>query len=444
MGSGETAPTMVKVHRAVKELIGAEAAGVLLDTPYGFQRNADDLSARAVTYFRDSVGMTMTPAEFRTSKDLEGHTGAVLIALIAETPLLFSGPGSPTYALRQWAGTLVPGLLAEKLSLGGAVTFASAAALTLGKLTIPVYEIYKVGEDPRWVDGLDLLTTVGIPAVVVPHYDNAEGGTHDTRFCYLGEERLAYLEREIPDGNFILGFDEHTAVTFDLDSGQATIAGRGLMTIRVRGNSAFVKAGEVVSTSHLLELAAGLADEAKNPSHRQGAGVDSKQRQPAANATLVDARPAAPSETAAKGTPLLQAIRTFESSFRTARDARDVPAMVTAALDLNDELWAWVADPNQSDELDRGRSALRAMIVELGALASESMRDPAELFGPFVDLLVENRTLARDERRFVEADSLRDRLASLGVELHDTPEGSTWDRPATVERIVQGGSKEAS
>ena len=75
MGSGETAPTMVKVHRAVRDRLGPDASGVLLDTPYGFQRNADDLSARAVAYFRDSVGMTMTPADFRSSADLEGTEG---------------------------------------------------------------------------------------------------------------------------------------------------------------------------------------------------------------------------------------------------------------------------------------------------------------------------------------------------------------------------------
>ena len=115
--------------------------------------------------------------------------------------------------------------------------------------------------------------------------------------------------------------------------------------------------------------------------------------------------------TGATGTPLLQAIRTYEATFRAARDAGDPQAMVAAALDLNDELWAWVADPNQSDELDRGRAALRAMIVEFGSLAGESMRDPAELFGPFVDLLVETRTLAREERRFAEADAVRDQLA---------------------------------
>jgi hypothetical protein len=440
MGSGETAPTMVKVHRSVKEWLGDGAAGVLLDTPYGFQRNADDLSARAVAYFRDSVGMKMTPAELRSCDDLEGHNGAVLTARIAETPLLFSGPGSPTYALRQWAGTLVPGLLAEKLALGGAVTFASAAALTLGVLTIPVYEIYKVGEDPHWVEGLDLLSGLGIPAVVVPHYDNAEGGTHDTRFCYLGEERLALLEREIPEGDFVLGVDEHTAIIFDLDSGEATVAGNGHVTVRVKGVSALVEAGEVIPTARLLEIAERLArgGAAGVGTGEAGAGGSS----PVARA--VEAGPETVRVSAGEGTPLLQAIRSYEAAFRAAKAAGDGPSMVAAALDLNDELWAWVADPNQSDELDRGRSALRAMIVELGALAAEAMRDPAELFGPFVDLLVASRNLARAERRFADADVVRDQLASLGIELHDSPEGSTWERSAEVGRPTKGGPAGAS
>lgn len=35
MGSGETAPTMVKPHRALFERLGT-ASAVLLDTPYGY------------------------------------------------------------------------------------------------------------------------------------------------------------------------------------------------------------------------------------------------------------------------------------------------------------------------------------------------------------------------------------------------------------------------
>ena len=77
---------------------------------------------------------------------------------------------------------------------------------------MPVYEVYKVGVDPYWMDGLDVLAEVGLDVAVIPHYDNAEGGNHDTRFCYLGERRLAKLEPELPEGCFVLGIDERTGL----------------------------------------------------------------------------------------------------------------------------------------------------------------------------------------------------------------------------------------
>ena len=58
MGSGETSPTMVTVHKAlVGELGVTRPDAVLLDTPYAFQENAADISARAVAYFASSVGL---------------------------------------------------------------------------------------------------------------------------------------------------------------------------------------------------------------------------------------------------------------------------------------------------------------------------------------------------------------------------------------------------
>ncbi|MGH9028277.1 MAG: hypothetical protein ACRDV4_01475, partial [Acidimicrobiales bacterium] len=190
MGSGETAPTMVKVHRWVAERLASalspgprgsggspgdsEVKGLLLDTPFGFQRNAEEIGIRAVTYFRESVGATLEVAGMRSAADLTGESGDRIVTRMAELPLVFAGPGSPSYALRQWRGTLVPSLLGEKLTLGGAVTFASAAALTLGVATVPVYEIYKVGDDPHWLEGLDLLGALGLPVVFIPHYDNTE------------------------------------------------------------------------------------------------------------------------------------------------------------------------------------------------------------------------------------------------------------------------------
>ena len=264
MGSGETAPTMVKVHRAVMARLRAEEGaveprGLLLDTPFGFQTNAGEIAARAVEYFRDSVGAELEIAGLRGVDDLAGPGGDVVVAKIAAAPLIFAGPGSPTYALRQWHDTLVPKLLAEKLTFGGAVTFASAAALTLGALSVPVYEIYKVGESARWVDGLDLLAALGIPAVVIPHYDNAEGGTHDTRFCYLGEQRLAAMEEELPDGTFVLGVDEHTALSLDLGAGSAEVVGHGAVTVRARGRSQVIEPGSAVAIDELVATAGALA-----------------------------------------------------------------------------------------------------------------------------------------------------------------------------------------
>ena len=60
MGSGETSPTMVKAHRQLFSRLGPDPVpAVLLDTPFGFQENADDISGRAVEYFRESVGRSV-------------------------------------------------------------------------------------------------------------------------------------------------------------------------------------------------------------------------------------------------------------------------------------------------------------------------------------------------------------------------------------------------
>ena len=69
-----------------------------------------------MTYFRDSVGAELEVAGLRRAADLEGPGGDAIVAKLAAAPFVFAGPGSPTYALRQWEGTLVPGLLAEKLA----------------------------------------------------------------------------------------------------------------------------------------------------------------------------------------------------------------------------------------------------------------------------------------------------------------------------------------
>jgi cyanophycinase-like exopeptidase len=409
MGSGETTPTMARAHRAILDRLGKRPVpAVLLDTPYGFQENAKDISDRALEYFRTTVGSPFTLASF-LSADADPLARETAFVRIREARYVFAGPGSPTYALRVWAGTEIPRLLAAKLDTGGAVTMASAAALTLGRLTIPVYEIYKVGEAPRWIDGLDLLTPLGLAVAVVPHYDNAEGGNHDTRFCYLGERRLRALEADLPDDVFILGVDGHTALVLDLDAGSATVSGLGTVTVRKDGRSTVFSAGSELTIADLVVAASG-----------RGAALAGAER-----AAPVGVLAEPPSSR-----PLREEVANLERVFAASLDDCDAPAAVRAILALEETIQAWAGDTDQSDALAVARSALRSAIVCLGELAEEGTRDTAALIGPFVDGLLLERERARAARDWAAADVIRDRLVAAGIELHDTQEGTTWSLPA--------------
>ncbi|MDE0804837.1 MAG: hypothetical protein OSA99_16120 [Acidimicrobiales bacterium] len=417
MGSGETAPTMIKTHRRIMEMVGATGPGdaVLLDTPYGFQENADDISAKAQEYFRASVGNPIEVATWRrgSSADPVGRERA--LAAIADASYVFTGPGSPTYALAEWRDTPLPGLLADKLRSGGAITFASAAALTLGVASVPVYEIYKAGFAPWWVDGLDLLSEIGLHVALIPHYDNAEGGHHDTRFCYLGERRLSAIEPDLPDGAWVLGVDEHTALVIDLDAETATIEGNGTVTLRASGASSVLESGTTIPLRDLHPTRHGFPV-SDPPDHASGGHIGT----PGGESRHQNDRGAV--DGVGLGADTEQLVATFDAAIAD----RDADGAVAAVLELEQALVDWSADTLQSDQRDRARNALRRMVVRLGELADVGVRDPRSVVGPFVDAVLDARVAARTAAQYDLADALRDRLAAAGVEVRDTPEGAEW------------------
>ena len=413
MGSGETAPTMTPVHAELMERVGSPPApAVLLDTPFGFQENADEIVARAIAYFGRSVGRPLASASLRRVEDADALTLERALSAVREAAYVFSGPGSPTYALRQWRASQVPALLAQTLREGGCVTFSSAAATTLGRVALPVYEVYKVGETPRWLEGLDLLAAAGLAVAVVPHYDNAEGGTHDTRYCYMGERRLRHLEGLLPDGVGVLGVDEHTACILDLDAGTMAVRGRGAVVARSGGVERRWTAGDEVGIDALF----GRGDGGRSA----GAAIPAELFPPAAGGG--DPRV----EGGGAPGPFRAGIEEQRRLFDAAHARADVDAMLGAILALDDHLTAWAADTTQSADTDEGRSALRGMVVRLGEVARTGARDPRELVGPFVDLALRLRAEAREARRFADADAVRDALLGAGVEVRDTTDGTEW------------------
>jgi cyanophycinase-like exopeptidase len=413
IGSGETAPSMVEVHRTALADAGPGPA-LVLDTPYGFQENADALTRKALDYFATNVGRTLTPLRWRT--ELRGVELDRALLAVRAARFVYAGPGSPTYTMRVWAGSGLAEAIRDMVDAGGSAVFSSAAALTVGVVTLPAHEIYRCGVDPYWIDGTNLLAELtGLSAAVLPHYDHSKGGgSHDTRFCYIGARRLRMLEEQLPSGAHVIGVDEHTALVLDLAEGTARVRGQGGVTVRRDG------VDTVLPTRSVVPIA-GLAGEAdvRCPAEPASAG-----RAGAEEAGSAGARHAVATLGVSErdGSVRPEADRAY-AAFTAALSARDAQAAAAAILGLEHILVERGIDaPGRA----HARRVLRGMVLELAGAAADGLADRRRILEPLVTALLEQRTAARRRRDFAAADALRERLAGVGVEVRDTHVGVEW------------------
>src|SRR5207302_10542635 len=135
MGSGETAPPMASVHADLMRRVDSPPGrAVMLDVPYGFQENADEISARARAYFRVNVGHPLEVASLRDQESADPIALARLHDQLGDARYIFAGPGSPSYALRQWRGTQGPELIAAHFARGGGPPLPRPAAHGRGRV----------------------------------------------------------------------------------------------------------------------------------------------------------------------------------------------------------------------------------------------------------------------------------------------------------------------
>lgn len=397
MGSGELTATMVEVH---KELLRGRTRAVFLDTPAGFQSNVDDISHKAVEYFRTRIRHPLGVVSCRSAQTLTAAGAGQSLHTLRQAGYILIGPGSPTYAVRQWRQTPIPDILAARITAGACLTAASAAALTVGRFTLPVYEIYKVGADLHWVDGLDLLGRVGCDLVVVPHWNNAEGGTHDTRYCYMGAARFAQLEAMLPPDTVILGLDEHTACILDIAAGEARVRGIGRVTLRCRGRETVFGKGEVIP----LDVLRGAAEIA----------VPSAQH--AADGREPDADSAEPAG-------FWNAVHELERRFQDDLDPGRVQSLSGTLMDFDALLWRAAREGAREEDLSQARELFREMLAMLGARFAHS-DDSA---GALIEALLEFREKLRTQENWAGADALRTGLERAGITVQDTAGGYHWE-----------------
>ena len=244
MSSGEMSARLSGAHRAVLARISEPLRAIFLDTPAGFQENATELAEKAVGYFKQNLQQDLEIVSFKARRFATPDQMQTVADRIAAANNVFSGPGSPTYAVRNWIDSPIHAALKTTLRSGRHLVLASSAAIAVSRHVVPVYELYKAGHDPYWVDGLDLLGDFGLELAIAPHWNNSEGGTaFDTRYCFIGKRRLKEMESLLPTSAAILGLDENTACLFDLTTRMCEVFGSGRVVIRRQGQEKSFAAG---------------------------------------------------------------------------------------------------------------------------------------------------------------------------------------------------------
>lgn len=403
MGSGELTATMVEVHKAMLARVPAPCKAVFLDTPAGFQLNVDEISRKAVEYFRAHVQKPLHVASYKSPEITTAFEAETAFHTLRTANFVLVGPGSPSYTVRQLKQTPIPEIFKNMIQSGGCLVAASAAALTMGRYTLPVYEIYKVGQKIHWIDGLDILSQFGFNLVVIPHWNNAEGGTHDTRFCFMGKTRLQRLEELLPDEVTLLGIDEHTACIIDLEAGQMEVQGIGNVTVRKKGREIkFNKEMPIPFDTLLLEM---------NQQRREPAQSQDDFKVPEPDTLEVN---------------LTRKVDSIAAAFQLGIENHDSQEMAAALLELDSVIWQAQMDLADGGSISQAREILRDSIVLLGMELDVSRRHLEKYLTPLVEHMLQLRAQFRNEQKWSEADRIRDILQQSNIQVEDTPNGFRW------------------
>lgn len=367
---------MARVYRTILARAPAPPNVVFLDTPAGFEPNADAIALRAVEFFSRHHELSPEVATWKrqdraTALELEAALDA-----LRRADFILAGPGSPSYAIRNLQDTPVWQVILDRFLNGAHLALASAAAIAVSASALPVYEIYKVGAALHWLAGLNLFAALGMSLAIVPHWNNSEGGTYDTRFCYMGQDRFLELEKQLPDDTIVLGIDEHTACIFDASAQECVVMGAGNVTLRGQGREWVFAAGETFPFARLRPQS--NLQPSNAPSPQTGSGV----------VDFADAR--------------------TRQLLKLARDAH-----TTQGLQVRRDLISRTHDT--------------AHPTSTGQSEAQRDRDNPDI-AAFVELLIETREQLRAANQYDLADEIRTRLARLNIVLQDTSGGTTWHK----------------
>ena len=258
LGSGETSLAGGRIFESLVHDLHGPLRIALMETPAGFELNSAQVVGRVGEFMASRLQNYKPVVEViaaRKKGSAFSPDDPEIIKPLLYANMIFMGPGSPTYAIRQLKDTLAWDVIRARHRLGATLVFASAATISVGAHALPVYEIYKVGQEMFVVDGLNLFADFGLHISFIPHWNNTDGGVDlDTSRCFVGMDRFAEWCSLVPMENTTLGLDEHTGIILDFESGTCEVSGVSSISLIRDCNPEMYPSGSKFSLEELGEF----------------------------------------------------------------------------------------------------------------------------------------------------------------------------------------------
>ena len=315
--------------------------------------------------------------------------------------------------MRKWQGTVIPAPAGRKAAPRRMRRVRERGRAHARARHDPCVRDLQVRAGPALARGPRRPSRRGHPGGVIPHYDNNEGGTHDTRFCYLGERRLSMMERG-PARRRLRARRRRAHRLRPRSRRRNGVGGRSrrrdgalggpLRDVRERRD----RHDRTILRETAAKLARDVSGRQVSGSARELAAAQSRRDAWRRGEASRRSRP--PSHIAARR-PGTRARGGFRLSGRgPGHGARGEHGARSRARRHR------VVDGHPGGRRARPRPlpACARSSSSSAACPRPALRDPRELVGPFVEALLELRNAARNEGRFAEADLVRERLADRG------------------------------
>jgi cysteinyl-tRNA synthetase len=116
----------------------------------------------------------------------------------------------------------------------------------------------------------------------------------------------------------------------------------------------------------------------------------------------------------------------IEAFFQNSLSRHDPKKTTNALLELDSMIWQAQRDLENEENISQAREVLRDSIVLLGTELEISPRRLRGFLTPLVEAMLQLRERLRNEKKWSEADRIREILQHAHIQVEDNKDGFQW------------------